>query len=163
MDPSHQRAPPRSSHFWQQDLQLCSPKCYFSDSRNILDSHYLQVKGLQMSQDHKAVLLMALVRWIDPVRSPLGRGQVLVLWEQAQGGVVSIAASEGGEQARLSRIYHCSRACLLFYFWFLKLKMFLSLGIAFGDSIMYRTFIYFVVFPGFLLPKFMLTFVICLI
>lgn len=52
-----------------------------------------------MSQDHRTVLLMALVRWIDPVQSPLEQGQVRCFaWEQAQGGVGSIAASVGGDQ-----------------------------------------------------------------
>lgn len=84
-----------------------------------------------MSQDHKTGLLMVLVRWIDPVQSPLEQGQVLFFaWEQTQGGVGSIVVSVGGEPPRLSPIYHWGRACLLFYLQFLKLKMFLCQGIA---------------------------------
>ncbi len=88
-----------SSLFWHPDLQLCSPNCNFLGSWNVLHSHYLQVKGLQMSQDHITVLLITLLRWIDPVRSALEQGQVLcVAWEQAQGWVGSIAAFVGGDR-----------------------------------------------------------------
>lgn len=69
--------PLSNSHFWHPDLHPSSPNCCFSESWNVLNSHYLQVKGLQVSQDHKSVLLMALLRWIDPVQSPVEQGQVL--------------------------------------------------------------------------------------
>ena len=43
-----------------------------------------------MSQDHKTVLLMALLRRIDPVQSPLNQVRFSVAWEPAHGGWVGV-------------------------------------------------------------------------
>lgn len=84
-----------------------------------------------MSQDHTTVMLMALVRWIDLVQSPQRQGQVpCFAWEQARGEGGFNSSICGRRSARLSPIYHWGRVCLLFYLQFLKLKMFLSQGIA---------------------------------
>lgn len=98
------RVPPTSPE--QQSFLASRPPALLSqllllESWNILDSHYLQVRGLQMSQDHKTVLWMALPRWIDPVQSPhWNKVRSSVAWEQAQSGRGggSIAASVGGDR-----------------------------------------------------------------
>lgn len=101
-----------------------NPPAHPSPSWNILD----YVQRAKMSQDHKTVLLMALLRWIDPAQPPLEWSGHLFMWKWPgwDGGHNQIIC--GWRLTALSPIYHC----LLFYLYLLKLKISMSQGIEHG-------------------------------
>lgn len=119
----HQRVPPASLH-----LQLCSSQMlFFRDVKHFRSTFPPGQRAPNVPKPQSAAVNgFAEVNWSSTVRTGTGSGPVA--WEQAQ--------REGGRQqrqcrsVRLSPIYHWGRACLLFYLQFLKLKMFLSRGIA---------------------------------
>lgn len=146
--------PLSNSHFWPLDLHPSSLSCCFSETLNVLDSQYLRSRGSKCPKTTKNVILMAfLVNWSSTLTSGTRSGPQL-RGNRPKGYVGSIEASVGGDISRLSPINHWGTACLLFYLWFLKLKMFLSQGIAGQLTIFqYYSFSTSILFPTFL-PRF---------